>query len=40
MKEEVRGKKEDRRIILTGIHELIIECPSDFEIRGKGKKEE
>jgi hypothetical protein len=40
MKEEVRGKKEDRRRILTRIPGLIIECPSDFEVRGKGKKEE
>jgi hypothetical protein len=40
MKEEVRGKKEDRRRILTRIQELIIECASDFEVRGKGKKEE
>jgi hypothetical protein len=40
MKEEVRGKKKDRRRILTRIPGLIIECPSDFEVRGKEKKEE
>jgi hypothetical protein len=40
MKEEVRGKKEDRRRILTRIPGFIIEWPSDFEVRGKGKKEE
>jgi len=40
MKEEVRGKKKDRRRILTRISGLIIECPSDFEVREKGKKEE
>jgi len=39
MKEEVRDKKEDRRRILIRIPGLIIECPSDFEVRGKGKKE-
>jgi hypothetical protein len=33
MKEEVRGKKKDRRRILTRIPGLIIECPSDFEPR-------
>jgi hypothetical protein len=40
MKEEVRGKKEDTRRIFTRIPGLIIECPSDFEVGGKGKKEE
>jgi hypothetical protein len=40
MKEEVRGKKKDRRRVGTRIPGLIIECPSDFEVRGKGKKEE
>jgi hypothetical protein len=40
MKEEVRGKKKDRRRVWTRIPGLIIECPSDFEVRGEGKKEE